>query len=71
MPISSKQIQVKVPEINNLKPEEVIVTAIDTLSTNGEADGVNFTTDNYTYDNNSGTLTINTENTADENEMVA
>lgn len=71
LPISSKQIQVKVPTINDLKPEEVIVTAIDTMSTNGEADGVNFTADNYTYDNQTGMLTINVSNTADENGMVA
>ena len=71
LPVSSKQILINVPTINNLKPSEVIVTAIDTAATNGEADGVNFTTDNYSYDSEAGTLTINVANTADENGMVA
>lgn len=71
LPLSSKQIQINVPTINDLKPSEVIVTAIDTLATNGEADGVNFTQDSYAYDSESGTLTINVENTVDENGMVS
>ena len=71
LPLSSKQIQINVPTINDLKPSEVIVTAIDTLATNGEADGVNFTQDSYAYDSESGMLTINVENTVDENGMVS
>ena len=71
LPLSSKQIQINVPTINDLKPSEVIVTAIDTLATNGESDGVNFTQDNYAYDSEAGTLTINVANTADENGMVS
>ena len=71
LPVSSKQIQISVPTINDLKPAEVIVTAIDTLATNGESDGVNFTSDNYAYDSEAGTLTINVANTADENGMVS
>ena len=71
LPVSSKQIQVKVPTVNSLNPEEVIVTAIDTLATNGKADGVNFTTDNYTYDSQTGMLTINVSNPANEQGMVA
>ncbi len=62
LPISSKEINITVPTINDLKPTEVIVTAIDTLATNGQADGVKFTNDNYTYDSEKGTLTINVKN---------
>ena len=71
LPIGSKQIEINVPIINELKPNEVIVTAIDTLSTNGQADGVNITQDNYSYDSKSGKLTINVANNANEEGKVA
>ena len=71
LPVSSKQISINVPTINNLRPAEVIVTAIDTTATNGEVDGVNFTEDNYSYDSENGVLTINTQNTANEEGMVS
>lgn len=71
LPVSSKTIQIKVPTIKDLKPSNVIVTAINTLATNGKADGVDFTKDNYSYNNNEGILTINTENLANEEGKVA
>lgn len=71
LPVSSKAIQIKVPTIKELKPSNVIVTAINTLATNGKADGVDFTKDNYSYNNNEGILTINTENLANEEGKVA
>ena len=71
LPVSSKEINIKVPMINDLKPTEVIVTAIDTLATNGQADGVEFTNNNYTYDSEKGTLTINVKNEANEQGLVS
>lgn len=71
LPVSSKKIDINVPMVNNLKPTEVIVTAIDTLATNGQADGVKFTNDNYTYDSEKGTLTINVKNEANEQGLVS
>ena len=71
LPVSSKQILINVPTINNLKPSEVIVTAIDTAATNGDENGVNFTEDNYSYNSQTGMLTINVSNTADENGLVS
>ena len=71
LPISSKEINITVPKINELKPSEVIVTAIDTLATNGQADGVKFTNDNYTYDSEKGTLSINVKNEANEEGLVS
>lgn len=71
LPVSSKEINIKVPTINELKPTEVIVTAIDTLATNGRADGVNFTKDNYTYNSENGILTINVKNEANEQGLVS
>ena len=71
LPVGSKQIKVNVPEINELKPAQVIVTAIDTIATNGDQNGVNFTEDNYSYDSESGELTINVENTLGEDGLVS
>lgn len=71
LPVSSKEININVPMINELKPTEVIVTAIDMLATNGQADGVKFTNDNYTYDSEKGTLTINVKNEANEQGLVS
>ncbi len=71
LPVGSKQIKVNVPEINELKPAQVIVTAIDTIATNGDQNGVNFTEDNYSYDSESGELTINVENTLGEDSLVS
>ena len=71
LPVGSKQIQINVPTIRDLKPSQVIVTAIDTIATNGDENGVNFTEDNYSYDSQTGMLTINVSNTADENGLVS
>ena len=71
MPVGSKEIKINVPLIENLKPTKVIVTAIDTLATNGNPDGVNFNTDNYSYDNEQGILTIKVTNTPDEQGLVS
>ncbi len=71
LPVGSKQIQISVPTIRDLKPSQVIVTAIDTIATNGDENGVNFTEDNYSYDSQTGMLTINVSNTADENGLVS
>ena len=71
LPVASKQIQINVPVIDDLRPREVIVTAIDTLATNGQADGVNFTEDNYSYNSETGRLTIDVTNTANDEGKVA
>ena len=71
LPVSSKEISINVPTINELKPTEVIVTAIDTLATNGQADGVKFSNDNYSYDSEKGILTINVKNEANEQGLVS
>ena len=71
LPVGSKEINIKVPTINDLKPSEVIVTAIDTLATNGQADGVKFSNDNYSYDSEKGILTINIKNEPNEQGQVS
>lgn len=71
LPVGSKQIQINVPTIRDIKPSQVIVTAIDTIATNGDENGVNFTEDNYSYNSQTGMLTINVSNTADENGLVS
>ena len=65
LPIKNTQIELTVPEINNTKPTSVTVIANSTQATNGKTDGIEFTNSNYSYDINTGKVTINTANLQD------
>lgn len=62
LPTKEKELNIQVPEINNVKPTSVNVIANQTKSTNGEENGLNFNQENYTYNQGTGTLTINVKN---------
>ena len=62
LPIKTTQINIAAPQINNKYPESVAVMANNTLATNGDETGLNFAQNNWTYDNQTGTITINVEN---------
>ena len=62
LPIKSTQISFTAPQINNEYPESVTVIANNTLATNGDETGLNFTQDNWTYDNQTGKIEINVNN---------
>ena len=62
LPIKSTQISLTAPQINNTYPESVTVIANNTLATNGDETGLNFTQDNWTYDNQTGKIEINVNN---------
>lgn len=66
LPIKSTQITVQVPQINGVKPTSVNVIANNTKATNGEDDGLNFTSQNYNYDAENGTVKITTTNATDK-----
>lgn len=66
LPIQQTQINVTVPEINGTKPEEVTVIAENTYSTNGN-NGTNFDSNNYTYNKDTGILTITVKNEQENN----
>ncbi len=65
LPIKSTNIEVTVPTINGTKPTDVKVIATSMEATNGKANGLDFTGDNYSYDQEAGKITINTSNLAD------
>lgn len=65
LPIKSTNIEVTVPTINGTKPTDVRVIATSMEATNGKANGLDFTGDNYSYDQEAGKITINTSNLAD------
>ena len=65
LPIHNTNIEITVPTINNTKPNIVNVIAINTLATNGKADGLEFNSNNYYYDIENGKVTINVSNLED------
>lgn len=69
LPIKSTQISLTAPQINNEYPESVTVIANNTLATNGDETGLNFTTDNWTYDNQTGKIEINVKNNANNGKI--
>ena len=66
LPIKETQLNIQVPEINNTKPTEVNVIANYTSATNGEKDGINFNQKNYTYNAQTGIVSIDTKNLTDK-----
>ena len=66
LPIKNTEIKVQVPEINGNKPSNVNVIATSMSATNGQDNGLNFTHDNYTYDKETGIVTIKTKNASDK-----
>lgn len=62
LPIGTTNIEVVVPTINNVKPTSANVIATKTEATNGEGNGLNLNSQNYSYNSENGKLTINTSN---------
>lgn len=71
MPINSKELLVTVPELSGNKPSKIIINAIDTANTNGVLDGTAFSNENWTYDENTGTITIKVNNPENEEGKVS
>lgn len=70
-PIQETKIYVSAPKLNNILPENVRVVANSLQATNGDIYGINFTKDNYKYDENTENLEITVSNNADENGNIA
>ena len=71
VPISKKNMQIEVPQINGNKPSQVIVSNISTGNTNGITDGSNFSQNNWNYDVSTGIVSINVENREDEDGNIS
>ena len=64
LPVKEDKIEISIPSIDGVKPEEVKVVANTTKATNGDESGANFSSSNYNYDANSDKVTIMVENEA-------
>lgn len=64
LPIKNTNIEVNAPKINNKYPEAVTVVANSTDATNGDANGDNFSKNNWSYDSTTGKITITVNNNA-------
>lgn len=62
LPIKNTNIEVNAPKINNKYPETVTVVANSTNATNGDANGDNFSKNNWSYDSTTGKITITVNN---------
>ena len=69
-PIKTSKTTIAVPELNGIKPANISVIANNTIATNGKEDGIDFNSNNYTYDQESNNFIIDVENMADENNMI-
>lgn len=69
LPVKQTKISVKVPEINGVKPEEVIVTANNTYGTNNQG-ADKFSKNNWSYDKENGTINIEVKNEPKENKVA-
>ncbi len=68
LPIQETNINVEVPTIDGIKPVAVTVIANQTKATNGK-NGYEFGTNNWSYNNETGILTINVKNEPVENKI--
>lgn len=71
VPVKENRIEISVPTIDKIKPEEVKVTANSTKATNGDETGSNFADENYEYSKETNKLTILVKNEVDEQGKVA
>ncbi len=71
LPISKTELEMYVPQIENVKPTTVNVIANKTLNTNSDENGINFNSSNYQYEENTGKLTITVNNVEDENKLIS
>ena len=65
LPIKNTSVELTVPEINDVKPTTVTGIATKTEATNGKTDGLEFTNSNYSYDIETGKVTLNVSNLQD------
>ena len=71
LPIKNTSLKISVPTINEKQPDDVKVIANKTTATNGEETGLNFTSKNYEYTKEESEVTINTQNTPNEQGKIA
>lgn len=70
LPIKQTQINVQVPEIQEIKPEEVRVDSYKTMATNGDNSGNNFNENNWVYNKTTNKISITVDNKIDEKKQI-
>lgn len=70
-PIEQLKMYLTAPKINDNLPTETRVYANSTKATNGDEFGKDFTTDNYSYDDNTGNIELTVNNNANQNGEIA
>ena len=70
LPIKQTQINVQVPEIQGIKPEEVRVDSYKTMATNGDNSGNNFNENNWVYNKTTNKVSITVDNKIDEKKQI-
>ena len=71
LPVKENKIEIEVPTINNIKPQEIKVLANTTKATNGDETGKDFNSTNYTYDELANKLIITVKNEVTEQGKVS
>lgn len=71
LPVKQNKIEISIPTIENQKPTKVKVLANTTKATNGDDSGINFTEENYTYNEETGILTIQVQNNENEEGIIS
>ena len=71
LPVKENKIEISVPIINQIKPQEIKVLANTTKATNGDEIAQKFTKENYTYNVEENKLTIIVQNKENENGQVS
>ncbi|MBP3255371.1 MAG: hypothetical protein J6M60_02640 [Clostridia bacterium] len=70
LPLAGEKLEINLPIIDNNKVEEVVVSAKTMKQITGE-DGVNFSSDNYSYNKESNLLKIEASNVKDSNGKIS
>ena len=65
LPVKETNIEISTPTINNVKPTNVNIVATRTTATNGKENGIDFSNDNYSYNQENAKVTINVSNLTD------
>lgn len=66
MPISETELTMQVPKINGQAPQKATVVAKQITATGNNKNGVSFSSANYEYQQENGTLIIHTKNLEDD-----
>lgn len=71
LPIKNTYIKAISPQIDGVNAQDVRVSAVNTIATNGIVDGNSFSKENYTYNKETGIVEINVDNTPNNENKIS